>query len=277
MKKTLALLLALLMLASVALVACNDDGKTPVNDDDYEDGDNVKDDEDDKDTEDKDTDDKDTEKDGNEDEDTEKDTEKDTEADNKNDWETKNDTVYTGMNTVNLRRDASKNSAVGKEVANFATPLERTKTNGIWSEVKYEGATYYVLNAMISTDIKDFEFEDQTTPATITINDGYQVCFYTTPFESTGDYAYNNVLKASGVKADYLSEGSTIKKIATSKNGDWMKIEFIGKIEFTSGTVEHTAENPGIYYLADYTVTKGYVTDSDRPSSGSQGGPSGNG
>ncbi len=265
MKKTLALLLALLMLASVALVACNDDEKEPVSDDEeYEDGDNVKD------NEDEDTD-EDSEKDT--EEDTEKDTEKETEN-NVDEWETKNDTVYTGMNNINLRKEASRNASVLKTVSAYGTSLTRTKTNGIWSEVTYNGTKGYILNELLSTDANDFAFDAVETPSTLTIKDGYQVRFHTTPFESI-EFAYENVLRSSGVKAEYLAAGTTIKKVGISKNGDWLKIEVIGTINFVSGAETYTAENPGIFYIPDYQVTKGRVTDSDRPSTGNPDGPVG--
>lgn len=270
MKKTLAILLAILAAASISLAACSDNGKVNVDDedDDDEDVDYVNDET------------------GDEDNDTDSDTDKDTDTDdsgngnnntnNTADFVAKNDVVYVGMDGVNLRKTMST-SGTGARQVNHKTKLNRISANNKWSLVKLDGdnTEYYVLNDLIATNGNDFEFDACTTPVNLTINGTYQVPFYTTPFESpssNADIKYANVLMASGVKASMLSSDSVIKKVAVSKSGDWMKISFTGTINFSGGAKTYTDAE---FYIADYTVTKGYVADPDRPNAGNGGGTGG--
>ena len=267
MKKTLALILALLMLASFALVACNDNEKTPVNDDDYEDDDNIKDDED-KDTE------KDTEADT--EDDTEKDTEKESENQTENnvpEWETKNDTVYVGVDGLNLRSapNASPDSVVAQ--VNAGTALTRIATNGTYDKVKNPTTNEecYVLSKWVTTVGSNFEFT-AVDPATdlefSTASDAKNACFFTTPHVAWNgdDYDYTNIVCKAGIKHGNLSEGYTLKKIGY--NANWIKVEFVGTITITNGaTITCTAEDPGIFYVRKVSIGDKCIIDKDASSS----------
>ena len=158
MKKTLAILLALIMSASVALVSCNNNSdKNDGADDDFVvdfGGNNI----------------------GGETTAPETDENGETikpSNDNKNNnntttMETVNDTVYV-LYTANIREEASDRSSVDVlDTAPFGATLTRSAKNNKWSKVTYTkegGATVtgYIANDLITTNAKSVTFTAQGT------------------------------------------------------------------------------------------------------------------
>ena len=252
MKKTLAILLALLAAASITLASCE---KDPVDT-----GDGWDDDNDYIDT-----------KDENDDTDGTKDTsdetdDKETESDNTtvpSDWTEATGNIYLGMNVI--LRSAPNDLASSKTDTKltFGTALTRVRTNGRWEEVKYNDTLYYVKSVYTTDNGNNFTFTaDEEKPAlTINPETGNNVCFYKTPFFCDDSEAnYGNMLCKSGIKATHLSEGYTLKKLAVSANGKWIKVEFVGTVTISSSnSATYTAENPGVFYIQALSFTRGDV------------------
>ena len=270
MKKTLAILLALLAAASITLTSCQNDGREPVNDDNWDDQDNEY----------VDTD--------NSNEDTSKDTTNDnTDGDNENNnnnnnnntnpsgWEAKNDTVYAGVLLV-LRGTPS---ASGENLAEipYGTALARAESNGTWDKVTYGDKTGYVMHVYVSANNSAFNYTNVESPVSISVktDSDKNVVFYTTPFVIDNESYAANWLCNSGIKAEFLSEGYTLKKLAVSENKKWVKVEFVGTVTINAkNSATYPATNPGIVYIQATSFDDGRIVDSTW-SSGSGGGNSG--
>ena len=249
MKKTLLILLALLAATTITLTACSDSGKTPVDDggDENDDIETV---------------------DDSTDEVDETDDATDGETDNgtvNNGYEEKNDTVYAGVNGLNLRASGSTSADVLKQV-NMGTALTRIATNGTWDQVKVNGSetVYYVQSKWVSTNASNFEFTELEEPVEVTLSTASKagnVCFWQTPHIAWvgKDYDYTNILLASGLKASNLKD-ATITKIAYNNN--WIKVKFVGTIEVSANsTATYTEENPGVFYIRTKSITDKNVID----------------
>ncbi len=262
MKKTLALLLALLMLGA-SLVACQQQPTTPP---DEEDDGYIS-----------------TNKDNQNNENDNNNNEGNNEGNNENPgnegneqpdnstnvpqigaWVEQIDTVYAGA-TLKLRSSASKASDnnVVKSVP-FGTKLNRTDTNQEWSKVSLDGdsQTYYVLNAWLASNNGSFTFTD-CTPVDLTINQtSNNIMFFKSPFESEDQNAYYaNVICASGFQHDQVSYTS-LKKTGVSANGLWIRIEFVGTITIgANNTKTYTDTQPGVLYVKMRSIERGDITD----------------
>ena len=81
------------------------------------------------------------------------------------------------------------------------------------------------------------------------------------------------MLCKSGIKANNLSEGYSLKKLAVSENGGWVKVEFVGTVTISSNNFEtFTAENPGIFYIQTLAFTRGDVLGGGDISDGNNSG-----
>ena len=258
MKKTLAILLALLMAGSVILVSCDNGGREPVQDgagdanNDY-----IESDESDSTTN--------TESNNN------TESESQTSGNNNNNnnnhgWNVTNETVYAGVNFT-LRSDAneSSNSLTDKKVP-FGTALTRVETNGTWSKVKVSGSDtiYYVKNIYLSVNSGNFTFTDSENSITLNPETDNNVCFYYSPFYSDdGETNYANMLCSSGIKVAHLSADYTLTKKGVSTNGSWVKVTFVGTVTIsTTNTKTYTAENPGTFYIQANAFNRKDIVDS---------------
>ena len=149
MKKTLALILALIMMLSVALVACGDEPEKtePATDDFFNDV-----------TEPQATGDATGDVEGDE-----------TDAGNTGvvsgtSFVTKNDTVYV-VYPAAIREDA-KATSTKLETVKFGTALQRIEANNKWSKVKCGEIEGYIANDLITTSEKAVTFETLETPVT---------------------------------------------------------------------------------------------------------------
>ena len=143
MKKTLAFILALMMILSVALVACGEkEEETQPNDDFFND---------------------DVDYTGEGDSTGESDS--NIGIGNTSGFVAVNDKVYARY-VVRLRSDAKVQS--GNVIAEipFGTELQRSERNSKWSKVKYGEVEGYVDNDLIGTDAKKVTFTTLETPAT---------------------------------------------------------------------------------------------------------------
>lgn len=154
MKKTLAILLALIMTTSVALVSCNNDNTEEDDLDDFvvdfggNNGDIIG----------GETSEPETDEHG----ETIKPTVKPSTGNNTTTFETVNDTVYV-LYTANIREQASDKSSVDiLTTAPFGTALTRSEKNSKWSKVTFtkDGSTItgYIANDLITTSAKAVNF-----------------------------------------------------------------------------------------------------------------------
>ena len=269
MKKTLALALAILMLTA-SLAACSKKENTPPVDDE-DDGYVTK---DTKDT--SDTNDSDENNDSNNNNDTDNNgNSNDNNNNNLVGWMDSVDTVYAGVR-LNLRTSAAMgNNNIAKEVP-FGTKLNRTATNSVWSKVTLDGDTteYYVSNDWISSTAGHFSY-NSCEPVALTINDTpNNIIFFTSPFECEDNELYfSNAVCASGFKLSNVSEGYSLKKVATSASGSWIKVEFVGTITISANnTKTYTADAPGELYVKVRAIERGDITDSTHTNNPSGGG-----
>ncbi len=266
MKKTLAILLALLAATSITLASCKDDGRSTL-DDDWNDEDNdyvESDDENDDTTDDGENTTGEQTPGGNEDE--------NDPPVNSTGWETKDDTVYAGVDALNLRSAPNgTNSANIVKQVNHGTKLNRKSTTGKWDKVTLDGSDteYYVLHMFVSETNANFTFTNCESPVTLTFNsEKGMVCFYTTPFKIwDGDtLLYNNIWESAGVKAI----NGELKKVALSDNG-WIKVTVVGTISLDGGKEKELTE-PTTFYISNSDVTTGRIVDPDRPNAGNGSG-----
>lgn len=256
MKKTLAILLALLAAASITLASCEKEPTTNVDgwddDNDYVES---KDDDSDMDESDSGSDaDNDQGNNGNN-------------TTPSNGWTEASGNIYLGMNVI-LRKapDELASSKTDKKLS-FGTALTRVRTNGRWEEVKISGdETLYYVKSIYTTDAAgNFKFTEDAEKPTLTLSTttDNNVCFYKTPFycdDSESNFA--NMLCKSGIKAVHLkgnAEGETysLKKLAVSENGKWVKVEFVGTVEIsTNNKATYTSDAPGVFYIQALSFTR---------------------
>ena len=257
MKKTLAILLALLTAASITLVSCNEDKGNEL--DDWTDDEN--------------------EYVDNKDDATESDSETESDTDAANNGETNNEntntsnngwtdvtgTLYLGVNVTLRSQPSDANNTKTDKNMYFGTALTRVSTNGKWEAVKISGddTIYYVKTIYTTSKAGNFDFTDDANTPAITLSETTtnNVCFYKSPFFcEDNDVNYGNMLCKSGIKANNLSAGYSLKKLAVSSNGGWVKVEFVGTVTISANnTVTYTAENPGIFYIQSLAFTRGDV------------------
>ena len=249
MKKTLAILLALLAAASITLASCE---KEPENngDDWGDDNDYVTESKDDNDTDEKDS-------------STESDTNNTGNTNTPSGWQEATGNIYLGMNVILRSAPNDYDSSKTAVKLTFGTALTRVRTNGKWEEVKYNDTLYYVKSVYTTDNGNNFTFTDDTEKPALTLNPqtGNNVCFYKTPFYCDDSEAnYGNMLCKGGIKAANLSEGYSLKKLAVSANGKWVKVEFVGTVTISANnTATYTAENPGVFYIQSLAFTRGDV------------------
>lgn len=260
MKKTLAILLALLMVGSIVFVAC-DGGRTPVGDSfDDEDNDYIG---------------EDDESESGSEIDSESESESQQGGNNNEDnygWTETNDTVYAGVN-LNLRENTTTTSDKLATIP-YGAALSRAETNGEWDKVTYNGQTGYVKHLYVASSGASFDFTAAEGTPSITVNpqNVNNVIFYQSPFViSNSDKASENWLCASGIKPANIVGEYTLKKLGVSANGDWVKVEFKGKIEISSNNKVDYSENAEIFYIQAGCFRDGRIVDSTW-SSGSGGG-----
>ena len=214
MKKILALVLALLMVATmVSLTACGKDEENNEDpDDDYEYVDSSKGTGDETDTDDE------TDKSGKpvvtEPEETE--------------WVNKNDYICIGVDGVVLREGPGRDYKQVKTLK-AGDKLKRTGTNGRWDKVSVDNNTYYVSTTYTTNEVKDFVFVEYAEADQVLLNvkEECVVNLRSTPFYTEGD-ATANILFSGFGPTETDENGESLKLIAKSESGTWFKVSFTG-------------------------------------------------
>ena len=274
MKKTLAILLALIMTASVALVSCNESDTTDDNNDDFvvdfEGGDINND-----------TKEPETDENG----ETINTSNNGSSNNNNNNSGSSsstmtqvNDTVYV-LYKAKLRESAKETSKVLVEIP-FATAVSRAEKNSKWSKVTYGGYTGYVMNDLVTTSIDTVTFEDQGVAGD---TEGAAKVYPTSKVSGTGNVRLRYYPLADGyphslvlLDANDLGEigqilgGTEVTILEVSKDKMWAKV--------TCAKVDKPVNGE---YKKNYTATEtGYIPYSfldagaNSNNGSSQGGPS---
>lgn len=248
MKKTLAILLALLTAATVALTACSPDDREPADNNDDDDIDYV------------------------EDEDTDDKKPKDTSDndDDKNNGNSNNEeeddkvpaVLYAGVE-LRLRSSTSTSSEnnVVKTVP-FGTKLNYVATSGSWYKVTLDGdsAEYYVQSKWLASGNAAFSFTDCEDADLTVETTSNKVVFYNSPFVCEDlETALQNALLGDGFLKTHFMDGYKLTAVAT--NSGWVKVEFVGTIKLSENkTATYAEANPGVFYVQMKSFTEGRIS-----------------
>ena len=208
MKKLLAVFLALMMILSVSLMACQKDD-LPTNDD-VEDDDFV--------ANKNNTDTTDTTDDKKDDDDAE-----DTSNGGNTSWINEPVTVYVRANGVNVRASAGKNgSIIGS--ANMGDSFASESHNDSWYKITYNGAVAYISASCVTANQNIVTFVDPTAVAAnsvITIKTGEKCNLRSDPageVESTLKGSIDSTKTANG----------ELKIVKINKTNTWIEVRFTG-------------------------------------------------
>jgi uncharacterized protein YgiM (DUF1202 family) len=131
------------------------------------------------------------------------------------------ETVYVVVDTaLNLRAEPHINGEVKMRVG-FGTQMERVALNNSWSEVSYNGQTYYAYSEFLTNEqITDEGYTPLAAPQTM----------YVTAQSMWVRY-YPSMLEAAKVPytvMDGLHYGDAVQVIAISPDNSWAKVIIMG-------------------------------------------------
>ncbi len=225
MKKILAIFLALIMILSITLVACQKNTATTSGgnaDDGNDDGVEFEAQGNKKDT---------------------SDTSKNT--DNKTGgWEAAAYTVYSMVNNLNVRSSTStsdNSNVLGK--LNIGEKVDATERNDDWYTVTYNGNTAYVSRDFVTLNAGEATFSRLSEPEVLMVNEAkkdIQVVLRTDPVITDDTYA--TVFKGTYTTA-------TISKVGSNTNGSWYIVSYDADGVAGEGTAVE-------YYLAVGSATR---------------------
>ena len=213
MKKTLALLLALMMILTVSLTACSD--KTNSNNgDDFDDDDDgfvI----------------------GNNTQTQNTDTDADTDTNNAGSWEAVSVTIYVLGNGLNIRSAADTKDSVILGKANIGDSFVATEADSKWYKISYEGTEAYVSAEYVTINQAEATFED-CEPQTLKIKNTVVDQNGTTDLEKYAkvmlrtDPVVNDTTATKNVLIYTDTTGDQLVKVAANKAGTWYKVTYNG-------------------------------------------------
>lgn len=210
MKKTLALLLALIMMLSVSLVACSNNEGVGNNDNDDDDDDFV-----------------------GISTTAPADEETDTATDNNNAgvWEDVNVTIYVLANKLNVRSAADTKDSDVLGIAKMGDSFVATAADKDWYKIPYDGKEAYVSAAYVTTNSAEAEFIDCEAEvikiknevvdpnATKEIDKYAKVMLRTDPIVSDATSTKNVLIYSDTANGELV-------KVAANKAGTWYKVTY---------------------------------------------------
>ncbi|MBP3315292.1 MAG: SH3 domain-containing protein [Clostridia bacterium] len=227
MKKTLALLLALIMMLSMTMVSCNNEEEPDETDDDFEfnfddptgdaTGDSTGD-----------------------------PTDENGENNNNGDFVAASGTSYI-LHPVKVRKEAKKSSStIG--VAAWGSAVQLVERSTLWTKIKFtdkdSGATLegYVRNELLTADKKQVTLVELEAPVAAKINglgthkdDGtpYTLNVRTTPWNcsQSEEYPNVNVLANIGNEKYDVVDGDEVEKLGETEDGKWVYIRFTKEVD----------------------------------------------
>ena len=223
MKKTLALLLALIMMLSMTMVSCNKEEEPEDTEDDF--GFNFED---------------------PTGEATGDSTDESGENNNNNsDFVAASGTSYI-LHPVKVRKEAKKSSStIG--VAAWGSEVQLVERSTLWTKIKFtdkdSGATLegYVRNELLTADKKQVTLVELEAPVAAKINglgnkdDGtaYTLNVRTTPWNcsQSEEYPNVNVLANIGNEKYQVKDGDEVEKLGATEDGEWVYIRFVKTVD----------------------------------------------
>ena len=125
--------------------------------------------------------------------------------------------VYVQINGLNVRSDTNSSSGEDNQTwratANFGESYKRIRYNDSWTQIDYKGNQYYVSSKYVTTDDGKITFTPDTEESTVYVVASSLNLRYTTYVGEDVDNLCTNV-----------SKGVELTRIATSKNGTWIKV-----------------------------------------------------
>ena len=237
MKKLLALVLALLMVLSIALVSCGE--KPEATEEPTDDFFNVGGDETEEGDEPEETDDK-----GN--------------TTTAAGYTTTNDTVYVLFDAVLREKDKISSSKVAE--VKFGTALTRVAKSKKWSKVNYNGTDAYVANDLIDEDQKKVTFNKVTEEATakVAITGDGRLNLRKYPLALTAPSVVELETFNAASIIGQVDNGTEVKVLEISADGVWAKIECQAKAKDDKGDfASETTTMVGYCALAYTDYNKG--------------------
>jgi hypothetical protein len=170
-------------------------------------------------------------------------------------------------------REKAKNGSQTIGTANWGAAVELVEKNNTWTKIKFtdtaSGATLegYVRNELLTGDKQavtkvDLEtavaativnlgtktVDGQTKPVTLNVR--------TTPWNSSESSEYKNINVLSNIsnKKYEVKDGDTVEKLATTEDGKWVYIKF-------TKTVDGVETNQWGWCASQYVSTGGTATD----------------
>ena len=223
MKKTLALLLALIMMLSMTMVSCNKEEEPEDTEDDF--GFNFED---------------------PTGEATGDSTDESGENNNNNsDFVAASGTSYI-LHPVKVRKEAKKSSStIG--VAAWGSAVELVERSTLWTKIKFtdkdSGATLegYVRNELLTANKKQVTLVELEAPVAAKISglgnkeDGsaYTLNVRTTPWNcsQSEEYPNVNVLANIGNEKYQVKDGDEVEKLGATEDGEWVYIRFVKTVD----------------------------------------------
>ena len=223
MKKTLALLLALIMMLSMTMVSCNKEEEPEDTEDDF--GFNFED---------------------PTGEATGDSTDESGENNNNNsDFVAASGTSYI-LHPVKVRKEAKKSSStIG--VAAWGSAVELVERSTLWTKIKFtdkdSGATLegYVRNELLTANKKQVTLVELETPVAAKIADlgnkedgtPYTLNVRTTPWNcsQSEEYPNVNVLANIGNEKYQVKDGDEVEKLGATEDGEWVYIRFVKTVD----------------------------------------------
>ena len=227
MKKTLALLLALIMMLSMTMVSCNKEDEPDETDDDFEfnfedptgdaTGDSTGD-----------------------------STDENGENNSNGDFVAASGTSYI-LHPVKVRKEAKKSSStIG--VAAWGSAVQLVERSTLWTKIKFtdkdSGATLegYVRNELLTADKKQVTLVELEAPVAAKISglgthkdDGtpYTLNVRTTPWNcsQSEEYPNVNVLANIGNEKYDVVDGDEVEKLGETEDGKWVYIRFTKEVD----------------------------------------------
>lgn len=248
MKKTLALLLALIMMLSITMVSCNKEEEPDATDDNFDFNFDV---------------------DETGETSTGDSTDENGEGNNNNsDFVPASGTSYI-LHPVKVRKEAKKSSStIG--VAAWGSAVQLVERSTLWTKIKFtdkdSGATLegYVRNELLTADKKQVTLVELDTPVAAKINglgnkdDGtpYTLNVRTTPWNcsQSEEYPNVNVLANIGNEKYQVKDGDEVEKLGATEDGKWVYIRFVK-------TVDGAEKTEYGWCSADYVKVEGETPD----------------
>lgn len=133
-------------------------------------------------------------------------------------------TVYVRADSVNVRSDTLVNENTKVGTVKFGESFKRVKYNDQWTVIVYNGQNRYISTAYITSDNGSVVFEE-VAEKTMYVNVEATLNLRTSTYVTNPDGTKYDANIYAPVK-----RGVAVVQIGVSKNGNWAKIKYDGKV-----------------------------------------------